>query len=320
MVSDYKKMAEKEAGYAFAEQAAAVAAPVLAKGFAADPLGKVKEIALATALSQMPQPTIQPALEAMVQCDRNSAVRYFGWKGYHDARLRILGQGLSATQTALASIEQAAKNETSPAVLEQLFRMMELDAVRPDRVTPETWDLAQKRILAAMNGNWIGWCRRAMAGPDESNELIAEACFWAVRAARSQVERAVQDKDQKKLILQMLVDMAYAAAKGYAQAAAAGRPTDAYASLLIACDEALNKAAGAKKDYIQKALNSKKLAGNPDVLLFGMDEDTKEPMGVLAWVEFLKDQGVVSPSRTLQPPTTASAPAGGAATRPAAVP
>ena len=311
LIGDYAQVDKKGAGYKFAELAAAVAAPVLSKGFGADPLAKAREIGLAMALSQMPRASVQPALEAMVNCDRNPAVRYFGWKGYRQARTVVLGLGPSATQKVLASVDRAARTETSGPALEQLFGMLTLETVKPEVVSKEMWDLTQKRTLAAMSNNWRNWCQMVVLGDEE----VAEACQRAVLAVRSRLDWIGQDKEPRKLILQMFVDMGFCAAKGFAQASSDGRPADAFSALLLTCEEALNAATRAGKVFIKTPLEDPKVAANPDILIICLVPG-KENCGVLAWADFLKDQGVVAPNPADYRRRTAGTPASGPATRP----
>jgi hypothetical protein len=316
LVKDYKDMEAKEAGYTFAEHAATIITPLLQTGLEKDPLRTAKEVNLAAALSQMPQVSIQPALDVMVAHRGDPAVRYFGWKGYRAARLRIFAQGATATNTALTALEKAAKAETSAAVLEQIFRMLEIDAAKPSAVSSqEVWDTIRKRSWAALSANWKTWCERVLAGDDE----MADAAVYAAAAAASHASWVVQDKNMKKDLLQMLVDLPFCAARAFVQARTNAKPGDRLATLLVRCEAALNVAANpAGKKFIENAVRDPRCNANPGMALLFVDPKSRETWGVLAWVDFLKNEGVAEPK--FQPLAPTSAQTTRPATKPAGAP
>jgi hypothetical protein len=311
LVKEYVAAEARGAGYDFAKQAAAGAAPLLRKGLEKDPLRAVKEVNLAMALSQMPQVPIQDALEVMVAHGGNPAVRYFGWKGYLAVRVRLLAQGMQPAETALAAAEKASRTETSAPVLEQVFRMLEMDAARPTAVSQEVWDTFRKGAWGALRANWRAWCLRVRAGDEE----MAGACERAAAAAASHAALGGLSKDQTKELLQMLVDMAFSAGQAFVEARAAGRTGDAFVGLLQACESRLNEVTKAGKTFIDKTLRDPRLGTMPQIVILDVG---RENNGVLAWVEFLKSQGVVEPK--FERPATATVPAAGGTNRPAGAP
>ncbi|HUT60077.1 MAG TPA: hypothetical protein VNA25_19700 [Phycisphaerae bacterium] len=302
LLAEYANMTARQAGYTYAQQVSAIARPMLVKGLEKDPLRQVKEVNLAIAMAGMPQVTIQPALDAMVSHPTNAAVRYFGWKGYHAARTRLLAQGLPSAQKMFKSVDSAARTETVPQVLGELYRVLELE-LRPGAVLADTWALAQRRSLQAIQPNWRPWCKRLRDG----DEGMCEALQKAARAIRKNADWIAQDKQQKKMALQMLVDLAFHAAKAYIAARAAGETGEALKDLLLECEKALNAVKRADKRFIGKTLTDPRAAAQPQAVLLWVDPSTKENYGVLAWVDFLKGDGVVPPQDFENKPTKAPA-------------
>lgn len=308
---EYKRMNAMQAGYTFVEHVSTYATPLLAGGLDAnDPLRQVKEINLAIALAGMPQVTIQPALDAMVAHPTNAAVRYFGWKGYRAARTRLFAQGMRWTRNTFKSVDNAARKETSPQVLSVLFRALEME-LRPAAVQEEIWDFAQRRTLQALRRNWLPWCKRLRKGDKE----ICEALRRATRVIRANADWIAQNKQQKKMALQMLVDLAFHAAKAYAGARKDGRTGEALRNLLRDCERALNTVKKINKRFIRKPLTDPRASANPQWVLWWVDPRTNENCGVLAWVELLKADGVVPP-KDIQVDNPKKAPA----TKPATAP
>jgi hypothetical protein len=298
MAQDYKVMEAKTAGYVFAEQAATVVAPMLRKGFDKDSLRVAKEVNLAIAISQMPQVSIQPALEEMI-ASGDPAVRLVGWKGYRAIRSRLLLQGLSAADRAMASAERAAKTETSPFVLEGAFRMLELEPAKPANVSQDVWDAVRKRTWNALAANWDSpWRQRVMAGEAE----MAEACQQAASVAASYAATGATKQETTRL-LQMLTDMAFCAAQAFIAARTDGKTGDAQAGLLHSCEAALNAITKAGKDFIGKALADSSVTTRPNIVLVWIEPSRPGTYGVYGWVDFLKNQGVVEPKA---PPAPAS--------------
>jgi hypothetical protein len=305
----YKTSAESK-GYTYAERAAGAATAMLSKGFGEDPLGKIKEINLAMAVSQMPQVSIQPALEALV-VSKNAAVRYFGWKGYRDAREVVMGQGQSFAQKALAAAAKAAQTEDSGPVLEQIFRMLEVNGPMPNVVKKDVWDLVQKGTLATLEGNWRKWGQQVLTGNEESTD----ACRGAIKALVAHVDWVdPSDKAQRTRILQELVDMAFCAANAFIQDKQAGQSGDTYSKLLRDGEAALNSLMKTNKEFIKKPLDDPRINANLTWMLLWIVPGG-ETNGVMAWVDFLKNEGVVQPN--FQAP--ASKPAIAPATAPGVV-
>lgn len=304
LVKAYKDMEAKNEGYYFADQMAAVAGPVLAKGFEKDPLRQVKEINLAMALAQMPHETIQPALDAMV-ASANAGVRYYGWKGYRQVRVRVYAQGTQWAQKAMASADKAAKAETSATVLTLIFRMLELEAAKPQAVSQDVWESVQKQTLSTLSGNGPRWCARIRHG----DKAMAETGRGAVAALASISKWAVQDKNNRKDLLQTLVNLAWYAGLAYIDAKGSGQSGEAFTSLLGDCEKALNAAEETNRTLIDRTLTDPKINTNPQAVIIFIDPVTKEKLGVSAWVDALKDRGVVQPP-ILKPATApATAPA-----------
>lgn len=308
LVEGYKKMEANDKGYSYADKAGSAGSDALSKGFGADALAKVKEINLAMALSQMPKVSIQPALEILV-ASKDPAVRLFGWRGYRAAREKLLLQGPQPwTRMAMTSVGKAAQMETSAPVLDQVFTMLEMTGALPNDATQNTkdaWNLAQSESLAALTKNWRRWCQQVLAGDEE----LAGVCASAARAVASHADWIGPDKAQRAKMLQMIVDMAYCAATGFIQAKTAGQSGDTFGNLMRECENVLNATAKTAKDFIKKPLEDPRVGQNLNWVLLWVVPQT-ETRGMMAWVDFLKDQGVVEPKVEAPAPTPPTAPAG----------
>ena len=300
LVADYVAFDAKEAGYLFAEKASARLLAVLAK-LDKDAMAKAKEINIAMAVAMMPQVTSQAALDTLSTYP-NPGVRYYAWKGYADARTRILAHGKASAEKTMASVEKAAKYEISqpaPAVpvFAQMFRMLALEDTRPSAVMDDAWSLAQKQSFAILQKNWRTWCQMVRGGDTE----LADAVRKAVVALPAHAAWIGQDKARQDL-LQMLADVAWSAAKAYEEAKKAAKPTEALANLLRDIEASLNKTQQTTKTFIEKPLADPK--ASPDMVMWWV-VDGEGNYGVQAWIDELKGKGVVQPK--IEKPASAPA-------------
>ncbi|NLW86003.1 MAG: hypothetical protein GXY38_03935 [Planctomycetes bacterium] len=298
---DYAYFDGRSAGYNFAEQMAALSLPLLKGGLENDPLRLLKETNIAMAVAQMPQVTITPALEAMVDCKTNAAVRYFAWQGFRDARTNILAQGRSPSELTYNKLQEAIADETSLPVMEVMFRMLELDSRQPEAVLGDFWQYAQTRSFEILKLTWPRWCELTRNTGGETLAVSRRALFALHRSA----DWIGVNPEPRKQMLQMIIDLTWAAATLHQEARSKGTESESSAMLLRDCEEALNFIEGAtpRKTYIDRVLRDGK--SQPEAIMWGIDKDGNR-LGVLAWVEDLKAAGVVKP-QDASTPTTAPA-------------
>ena len=287
---DYLYFDGKSAGYTFAEEVAARASGIFDGTFDNDPLRLMKETNIAMAISQMPQVTIIPALESMVACKTNAAVRYFGWQGFRDARISILAQGTMPAQRAYDIIESSVGEETSLPVLEMIFRMLELDTRQPESVLADTWQFAQNRSFEILKNHWPRWCEFVSKGDIEALGVSRRALFAVIRNA----DWIGTIPEPRKNMLQMIVDLTWVTAKIHESAKTANQDAHSAAVLLRDCEDALNFVMQEqRKTYIERVLRDSR--AQPAMIMWGIDKDGNR-LGVMAWIEDLKGAGVVEPT------------------------
>ncbi len=301
LAADYAAFDQKEAGYVFAEKASAKLLALIGK-MNKDPMIRAKEVNIALVVSQMPQVTSQAALDALIVLPGNPGARYIAWKGYAEARTRIFAYGKNSADKTLASVDKAVKFEVSQdkpsyQVMKQMFRMLTLEETRPGAVMEDVWANAQKQSFSVLQKNWRAWCLRVRNGEME----MADAARVAVSSLPVHSAWIGQDKARAEL-LQMLVDMAWAAGNAYVDARKASTPADSMSSLLKDIEAALNKVTQSTRTFIERPLNDPK--SSPDMVIWWVNEGN---YGVQAWVDELKPKGVVQPK--IEKPTSAPAPA-----------
>lgn len=296
-----------KSAYSYARMAAARLTPLLGKGLdATDPLRVLKIVNVAMALSQMPQVTIQPALETMVG-HPNPAVRLLGWTAYFKTRNRLMSHGEEFAAKMHASLDKAGLTENSPPVLAAVFRMMDVSTV-PASVSGTDWQKARARWLVMLRRNRLRWCSKMIAGEAE----MAGALEMLVRVAQSHAGAAIigetnpRKLDAKKSpFVQMVYDVAWSASKAYQKAHGEdnARLIAQSGALLRDCERAFNALAGTEHSFIINAL------------IKGTNEQRATLVRlavVLRWWEVLKDRfGVTEPKfkKPTTKPTTTTAPA-----------
>lgn len=312
LINDY--LSYESAGYrlTFAREAAKLLLPFLKDRLAdSDALKPLKEVNAALAVVRMPQVSLQPVVTVMV-AHGNPAVRYLGWRAYIGLRIRVMGQGAEVRDRIFASLKAAADTEESPPVMGQIFKMLQLPRVRPEAVAETTYRSAQRRSFRTLQEIWPKQCRWLIAADDPA---VAEASLGGVEAVASFAGVMATDRSGRQTTLQMLVDVAYAAAHAYARAGAEGALAVANEGLLRECEKVLNAVAGKQNTYLERALSDSKILDRGAAVIYGTDPSTGKAYGVLQWIEELKDLGVVKPAIKAPAPTTTSAPASAPASR-----
>lgn len=294
----YKQLENMDYRLAYAKQMAEQVLPLFQKGPGSNPLGSTKELNLALAVGQMPQPSIEPALETMV-VHKNPALRYEGWVTYRAILPQILQMGRSPQMLALLS-QQTAK-ETSAPVLGAIFQALSLDATVGTNVPADVLAPVRKQALQILSTHWTTWCKRVVQGDLE----MTRAALHAVSALQS-----VAGDAKPGPVLQALLRMAYASQKAADANKSNKDLTAAGKMLLLECEAALVALSKNSETPIQNALKSQTPKGNVDIW-------AEAGSAVFKWAESLKSQGVKDPQEDFD---AATAPAAPPASPPAAKP
>jgi hypothetical protein len=282
--NDYRVYASQNYRYSFAEQAESVLAPLLAGGLPQDDkLRAVKEVNVAMILARMPQVTVRQALAAMV-ANPNPAVRYLGWEGFKGIRSLILAQSEEFADDMRNALTTAADKETSAPVVGAIFEMADISPLASEfaskGIPSSRIQTAQRRMYATMRDNWARWCGRVRYADAEMSKAMQKSIapietLYAAQAAGDQ---------SKKQALQMLVDLSACAAKAYDFSAGQGPIADENVALLRTCEAGLNEISGKSGNHIGKALTDDQI----------VDRGAAVREAVFAWVDDLKDEGVVA--------------------------
>ena len=292
---DYRLHMNTAYQYPFAGRAAEILTPLLKDTLRPDDkLMRLKEVNVAVALSEMPQVTIQPALETMVR-HKNPAVRYRGWIGYVDTRKLILAQGSNFVPTMLATLRNSAAKETSAPVIGAILEMTDVKpstGTVPRAVARD----AQRQAFEILRANWSRWCKRLLAREPEMAMMLRKG----VKAMETLSRSVAADQAGKGEVLQLLVDLIRYSAQTYDDAGGEGAVAHANNALLRQGEAALRTISGKTDNRLAKALDSKETPRGAIVRT-----------AVLDWVTDLKDFGVVAPKvvyPATQPTTQPAAP------------
>ena len=169
----------------FAAAAAEQLTPLLASP---DP---AKQVQVAIALAAMPQPPIQPALEAMAR-HPNEGVQYYAVRGYRMVGRALMTQSGNYAKLMLATLERLGAQSGSGALLGGVFRAL---VPWPDARKDEA--AAAAAMLGTMQKVWLARTRDILGGKDE---IIA--AYQRTLAPLRSVEVA-----DNKPIIQMLADL-----------------------------------------------------------------------------------------------------------------
>jgi hypothetical protein len=286
--------------YTVAEIASGLLTPLL------DDPSSVKQLTVALAISQMPQVTIQSALEKMVT-HPNPGVRYLGWKGYRAAAPRVLVQGAEQGKTMFATLARRAAEETSGPVVAAIWQMLRMDIgnVRPAGGQADP----RRQALKILSDTWRVHCVRIMNG-DLSTAIVAGK---GLDTALEFVASSPAGSPDGKTGMQLVADLMWSAAKGYGRIYDAedekGRESNpvlyALATLLTESEGALNKRFGYgaldQRDYIRFVLSDstiKKKGLRGSAMLYYLNpQPPNKQYGVSAWVDELKAKyGIEEPT------------------------
>jgi len=240
MLDLYRRFKGTTHQYAVAELAAEILTPLLKLP------NRLKQINVALVLSQMPQASVQPALEQMV-VHPNEAVRYLGWTGYQSIWRAAVAEGRPAVEKMYAALSKRADAETSAIVVAAIWDILKWRADPP----PILRD-ANKRAMAILAPSWTKRCTAVRKG----NVAMVRAGEKGLAAVAGHAKNSVgKNPAVARAAAQMIADLAWAAAKAYQSAHKTAydktaneiRPIPAIQAsklLLLACEASLNELLG----------------------------------------------------------------------------
>jgi hypothetical protein len=258
-----------------------------------------KKINAALAISQMRQVTVQPALEVLVN-NPNPAMRLYGWMGYRGIRMLVLGQGKEAVDVMLKSLSKSSMTEDSGPVMGAILGMMYLDPDRPSMVTPVMFEDTRVKLFETFRQAWSRVCAKVLEG----DEGITRAAGDGLGALRKMSAGVAAKGEISQGAVQMIVDLAWCAAKAYAKAVENGLPSVGAEALLRDSEDALNAITELRRAPISEALAAKNEAERAATVGDAIDK----------WIDFLKNANWPAQEPKFQ------APAEAATTQPAPAP
>lgn len=296
--------------YTVAQLAVKTVAPLL------DLPDPIRQVNIAIALSQMPQVTIQPALEKMI-VHHNPAVRLLGWQGYRAAWMPIVRQGLTPAKTMFTSLSERAGKEDSPPVVAAIWKML---MFRGTVISlPEGLGDLDRMGMEILRKSWPIQCWKMRMGSAEMANAALKGLATAVEyAANAMVAKNSQGTSQA---VQLIADMMWCSAKAYGDAYRSGDSGKAVVSantlLLLECERSLNQLLCLgpmdRKDYLRSPLISSRKEfkdGRDDKVMYYVDPKSDRKYGVLAWADYLKTRfGIKDPSAGRLEPQPATQPA-----------
>jgi hypothetical protein len=284
--SDYSLHESAEYRFAFAGVAAKECVELLKLD------DNAKLVTVAMMIASLPQASIQPALDAMV-VHRNPAVRYFGWEGYRGAKAAIIAQSADSTDKMLKQMGDRLAVEESPLVVGQIYSAMIFGASETGGMSGDAVAKAERQFAAVLAKTWMRQCEQVLVGGVD----VAAAAGRGVALLQQEGEAVAADKAALKPVLQMLADVAYAAATAYDKALTAkdNAIADADAQLLKDCEAALNAVLKTTNNYLEKPLTEPKIQDRGQAVKSYVDKGSGKNYGVLKWIDDLKALGVVEP-------------------------
>ncbi|MFP4105478.1 MAG: HEAT repeat domain-containing protein [Phycisphaerae bacterium] len=276
IIRDYNLYQSTAYRFVFAREAAEVLTPLLKS----DPK---LQINASIVLANLPQVTIQPALEEMVT-HQNPAVRYLGWKGYSLVRSLLLAQGQRYRKTMFDSLTAAAKNEDSPVVLRALMRALRMPQVRPQAVATDVYANALQTSFEIYEGLVDRLCRQTIRLKIDWIES-ADAGLATLNTYLS-----IYDGNQamRTRAIQLGANLAKCAFIAYQQNEGQGKVARAAELLLKGVERYINQSIDEERNTISGALDDEDAA------------DSVAAVGVALadWLSALqKDHGVKEPSQ-----------------------
>jgi hypothetical protein len=188
-------------------------------------------------------------LESLV-VSRNPALRLYGWTGYRRILLLVLAQGKESVTTMLTSLDKAATGEDCGPVMSAVLDMMYLAPDRPSIVSAAVFDETRARLFEVFRKSWPRVCKKVLDG----HPGMVRAAAAGLDALRRVASDENASKDTQLGAIQMVVDLAWCAAKCYAAGGQTGSQVAATEALLRECETALNAITKLRKIPIYQAL------------------------------------------------------------------
>ncbi|MCK4625491.1 MAG: HEAT repeat domain-containing protein [Phycisphaerae bacterium] len=201
---------------------------------------QVKQIQAAMAVATMHQYTIQPALEKMAR-HKNPAVRYWAVRGYRPSVRKMLLYPERAKKM-LATLERLGLKESGP-ILSVVLRTLNIHTAEGKK--------AVIHLRPILDKVWAARLKDLRAGKDGIIDAYRNAIIFFDPA----------DKEDKKIVLQMLIDTLESASKGFDKAASSkSKKSDqqSWVSLLSNLENKLAELTQTSESPIQDILSDPK--------------------------------------------------------------
>jgi hypothetical protein len=257
-----------------------------------DALATLKKLNVAILCRSTQSVSVQPALQAMLG-QKNPAVRFLAWSAYSTLWPDILAQSKMQTNVLLDALQRDLGAETNPLILEQIFEVAGFRAPEGLPVPEDTQAMARQKAMAGFAANWESWRKRVEAG----DEAFLTPAREAAKATIGLYAEAKKTGKTQTRLLQMIIDMMWSAADGWARARQdqKQRLAQGQALLLIDLEEALMQTVAG-----QVAGNDKLPVIAPMFAAGGAD-GVGLKLEVLNWGRRLKEFGVQEPKLVTPP-------------------
>lgn len=251
-----------------------------------DALATLKKLNIAILCRSTQTVSVQPALQAMLG-EKNPAVRFLAWSAYSTLWPDILGQNRMQTNVLLDALNRDLATESNPLILEQIFEVAGFRAPEALGVPEDMQAMARQKAMTALAANWDSWRKRVEAGDEDFLTPAREAA----KATIGIYAEARKDDKTRTRLLQMIVDMMWSAAEGWAQARQGEkqRLAQGQALLLIDLEEAL------MQTVADQVAGNDKLPVIAPMFAEGGADAVGLKLEVLNWGRRLKEFGVQEP-------------------------
>ncbi|MDP7290266.1 MAG: hypothetical protein QGH94_19950 [Phycisphaerae bacterium] len=298
LMADYNKYGDSSIRFKveFARSVAAIVPATMGKLTKADRLKPQKEVNFALAISKMTQLTAISALDTMVT-HSNPGVRFLAWRGFRAIRNDAIRAGGPGIKTLSAALAKQAGAEPNPLVADAIVDVLYIKKSEwASNAFKKTFDSNFKTLVVMQKTS----CSRLAVGDAD----WTRPCITAIPMLKDASDFYKPDSKAATLILQQLLDIAYAGAKAYAAAGGEGIGAFQCTPLLLQVEPAIGSLSGNSGTEICEPLLSKKMSAD--------EKKSAIRRGVLDWVDRLEDLGVKTPvfkpikapKPTTQPATT----------------
>ena len=300
ILNDYGLVDSAEYQNDYVRIADEVLTPLLGGGLdPKDKLYQLKLVNVSIAFAKMSQVATRDAFTAMVQAKQPAAVRYLGWKGFHNVRLLVISQSSQDAAAMFKTLQPAAATESVPPIVGAIFEMCDIAQYPGAAIDATDLANAQKQMRQILQANWNRWCVQVLTRNIEATRAFEKG----IATVKTLTPVNSTDAD-KTLALQMLITLLKNSAYAYDGSDEAGPIGKANATLLGKCEAAIIGISQKRLDddavTVTQALTDKKIT----------DRGLKVKMAVLMWAEKLKDMGVTNP-KVVSPDTLPAKTPGG---------